>query len=926
MIFLPISRFKCFYIFIFFFNITFVNAQSFFPEINNFTIENYQADNQNWGIDIDENGVVFIANNKGLLRYNGQKWDLFELPKKTIIRSVLCDKDKIYSGSYEEFGFWKKNSFGNYEYTSLTHLLNSERKIKNEQFWQILKYGSNIVFRSYAGGIYIYNGEKITYVNDSNDIHDITIYKGELVVGSRVKGLLEYKNGRLTPAKNFNKHQSFNSVNNVVCFENQLFVYDLIKGGFLYKSNKINPLPNEINSILERDVLNKVVFLDENQMAFGTIKNGLVLYNLKTQDIRYVNKENSLNNNTVLGLNYINGNLWLALDNGIGKVDFESPFLYYKDFSGTLGSVYDVAFYDDKYYLGSNTGLYSVNYQNKLELIKNSEGHIWDLSILNNELFCGHNNGVFQVKEDRAIPVDLTSGGVYGFTKIPQKESWYLQGTYIGISRLLYDGKNWNVKRIDNIPSLVSNIVFESQFVIWASHPYKGIYRIRLDEDYTKALEVSYYQNSSYFKQYKTIIRKYKENVLFYNSYKWFKYNKEKDSIEVFKDFKKLDNKSLLCEENNGSWIKDNSNSLVYINDEYEEILKVNAPEINKRLVSDFEKIIKKDDSVRIINLNDGFVIFDINTLKKRKDRSVLPPVVERIYSKNKNFLLDESELEIPFNDAKFISFEIYSPKSYGSNHSYILSGKTKQKENIKQGKFILQNLRYGKYELELCKGEIGLEKEVTAKISFVVLPPWYLSNLMQIIYVLVFLGGVYTIYKVNKIKIRRDQLELQRKYIKETQKKIGQLEKKNLKKEVENKKQELISSTSSIISKNEVIMVLTNELERLKDVSLNKNRTEKVLDSTKKHFNNNNEDWKQFESNFNQLNGNFFKYLIESYPKLSTKDLKLCAYIKTGLTSKEIAPLMGITLRGVELHRYRLRKKLNLNSTDNLSNFLRVF
>jgi hypothetical protein len=96
-------------------------AQIFNPEIGSYGIEDYGAENQNWGIDVDNEGIVYVANNKGLLRYNGKIWQLFELPNKTIVRSVLIVKDIIYTGSYEEFGFWKNDDFGNLSYTSLTH-------------------------------------------------------------------------------------------------------------------------------------------------------------------------------------------------------------------------------------------------------------------------------------------------------------------------------------------------------------------------------------------------------------------------------------------------------------------------------------------------------------------------------------------------------------------------------------------------------------------------------------------------------------------------------------------------------------------------------------------------------------------------------------------------------------------------------------
>ena len=128
-----------------------------------------------------------------------------------------------------------------------------------------------------------------------------------------------------------------------------------------------------------------------------------------------------------------------------------------------------------------------------------------------------------------------------------------------------------------------------------------------------------------------------------------------------------------------------------------------------------------------------------------------------------------------------------------------------------------------------------------------------------------------------------------------------------------------------SVAKKNELILEFKDMLAVNKDVFPNKQRyhtmTKKLDGSINKD-----EDWKQFEINFKELHGDFFENLIRQFPKLTPKDLKLCAYLKMNLTSKEIAPLMGISIRGVEIHRYRLRKKLNMDSSQNLSKFLIKF
>ena len=86
-----------------------VSVAQYTPYFQNFSLSEYNAGNQNWGISRAENGMLYAANNNGLLEYDGINWDFYELPNKTTIRSVLAHKGLVYTGSYEEFGYWKKN-------------------------------------------------------------------------------------------------------------------------------------------------------------------------------------------------------------------------------------------------------------------------------------------------------------------------------------------------------------------------------------------------------------------------------------------------------------------------------------------------------------------------------------------------------------------------------------------------------------------------------------------------------------------------------------------------------------------------------------------------------------------------------------------------------------------------------------------------
>src|SRR6187431_1303138 len=90
------------------------------PPIVNYTPNIYGGGNQNWMISQDKNQFVFFANNDGLLEFNGSSWKLYPSPNETIIRSVKVIGDRIYTGCYMEFGYWKRKADGLLQYHSLS--------------------------------------------------------------------------------------------------------------------------------------------------------------------------------------------------------------------------------------------------------------------------------------------------------------------------------------------------------------------------------------------------------------------------------------------------------------------------------------------------------------------------------------------------------------------------------------------------------------------------------------------------------------------------------------------------------------------------------------------------------------------------------------------------------------------------------------
>ncbi|MDG2368916.1 MAG: LuxR C-terminal-related transcriptional regulator, partial [Flavobacteriaceae bacterium] len=98
--------------------------------------------------------------------------------------------------------------------------------------------------------------------------------------------------------------------------------------------------------------------------------------------------------------------------------------------------------------------------------------------------------------------------------------------------------------------------------------------------------------------------------------------------------------------------------------------------------------------------------------------------------------------------------------------------------------------------------------------------------------------------------------------------------------------------------------------------------RTASVIKLIDRHLNNQ-DDWKFFEEAFNNADKDFLKKVKELHSSLTNNDLRLCAYLRLNLSSKDIAPLLNISLSSVEIKRYRLRKKMNLSRNEGLTDHL---
>ena len=159
-------------------------------------------------------------------------------------------------------------------------------------------------------------------------------------------------------------------------------------------------------------------------------------------------------------------------------------------------------------------------------------------------------------------------------------------------------------------------------------------------------------------------------------------------------------------------------------------------------------------------------------------------------------------------------------------------------------------------------------------------------------------------------------------------EKEIIKLRNDKLRAEMVFRDKELANQTMGIINKNKFLSRVNDDLGNIQDFIVNDAAREKICSLKKrikkeidiKHQN------KIFETYFDEANEEFFRQLKEMFPELTPYDLRLCAFIRMNITTKEIATILNISYRGAEVSRYRLRKKMGLPREVNLSSYLAGF
>ncbi|MDR1654215.1 MAG: hypothetical protein LBS01_11340 [Prevotellaceae bacterium] len=907
----------------------------------------YQAGFQNWQITQSKKGWMYFANSKGLLEFDGVYWTLYPVRNKILHSLKICDTT-LYVGGSAEFGFFEKTKQGKIAYHSLSDTLPTW----GGEVWNIVQIDSNIYFLA-DNFIFILDTKthKINTIALGIKIDYCSTAIGKTLYIATTQGLYFLNKQNKVELLPNAAALSGQKIVGISPYKNKIFITTSNSGIYELENGACKKISTAADGFIRQNQI-FCAAISGNTMALGSVASGALIFNLATGDEpKLLNLANGLLNNTVLSIYFdTDNNLWLGLDKGISYINLNSPAEPLFSVSSPIGTGYCSMVYDGDLYFGTNQGLYKADSNGTLRMLPNSEGQIWSMSIIDGDLFAAGDNGITVVSQSGNYKIN--TAGLWGVQPMQANPNMLIAGAYQGFRLIDKAGGQWLRARIVyNFPNSCRGFLEDDiQNDFWVANAGGDMERVTIDP--VNALIVrhkAYKIENSNIGENNTVQRIF-GNLVVCGKTGIFMYDRIADA---FVPYTQLEN--MLEGQKYYDFLHlDKFNNFWYVCDGRLKMLRwtngtyASHPVdwgMHNDLIENFVNISFWDENNAVAAVEKGYIKININ--KKRENRTPASVFIKHIIAarngETMDYYVDNEDITIPYaHNSLNIMYGATNFANAGDlRYSYRLTGQDNQwstpaSSTTKEYTGLVE----GTYVFEVKAFTDGNEKDaITASIQFRILPPWYRSIKAYIIYLLILCLLVYYVYKktISKQKriIRQKEQTLQKqskiheeeKMLKD--KTIDQLLNENLQKDLNYKTQELSGYVLNLIRKNQMLENVKKEVTGIsKAIDEGKQTStikQKIVKLTSQINNNidHDDDFEVFKSNFDIVHKDFFKTLDKCFPCLSRNEKVLCAYLKMNLSSKEIAMLQNISLRGVEINRYRLRKKMNLERQTNLTEFI---
>ncbi len=942
-----------------------LHATEHYPYVLNFSRNDYDGANQNWMIAENKQGWIYVANNNGLLQFDGSNWQKFEFPGGRYIHSLLIEDERIYAGSYNDFGYFEADSNGELFFSSLTDRVEqSDYNFGN--IVDIYSIDQSIYFISNSAVIK-YNNDKLSVIESKQPILSSAEDRGSLYLFQQNEGVTLQSGENFAPIITDPLIRKLDICEILPNGKDSFLLVSRFDGIYRCESGKVSKL--KLKSEIEKIINHSQIYcakLSNNILVLGTIDSGAIEIDIESGKHLLYDTSLGLQNNSIHHIHKSqSGNLWLALDNGVSYLEVDTPTKKIYSPSDLCGSGYCSVVHNNTLYLGTNRGLFKTPWHDgdtslQPQLIDVTKGQVWSLSVVDGKLLCGHHNGVYAIDGDDAKLLH-NQDGAWNFKQLPDNPNIMLSGSYNGIALYQRAGKDspWHFnKLIDGYNGSARVLRWDSRDNTWWVMYGFGVSKIAIDTTRGKATELARFENVDSM-QYRTITA-YRDTLYFSTSSGIYTYDNKSCTFTLSERFRSLSEQIspisiLAIEANENLWIADN-NSIKYATKHQNvySIDSLSAIRLKGDVMDNFAEATPISERKAIItSIDNGFVMTDLNI----SNESILYPSLRTITrsSENENEIIFKNNFITPRNK-QFIKTSYSSGSIYIFNtnvnniynNDYVsrfrLKGYNDEWQSLDSSNSQIYNsLHEGTYTFEIESISTLTTDRHIESVTLKITPPWQRTTLAYIIYALIILSIIASIYITIALREKRKYAKRIIRHRQITQDKtttlinrnieqniiIEELKAENLEQELNLKRQELVTTLFEASETQKKFGDIVANLKRIKREARSESEAKHAIENLIVKINtqiDQEDKWDKLSDNYNAVHAQFLTRFKESYPELTNSDLKLSAYIRMGLQSKDIAPLLSVSERGVESARYRLRRKLELDRSKSLSLFIQHF
>ncbi len=740
--------------------------------IKYFSPKEYHASYQNWCVIQDKNGLMYFGNNNGILEYDGNTWRLIKTPNNSIVRSLCTDSTgRIYAAASSDFGYLAPDSIGKLQFYSLLKYLDSKYR-KFGDVWDVAA-GQNGVYYKTQDKIFKWDGKKII-VFDSVYAHRLYKINNSLFVRNYGVGLLEISGDSLHLVPGGNKFSSI-GIYDMLPFKNKILVTTNQNGLFFYDGYHFSQFKTEADSFLVKNRLYNTCKLSDGRIAFATQRGGVCIIDKNGQLSKTINSKNGLQSDIIYDVYQDNqGGLWLAMTEGISRIEISSPFTNLDKKSTGNDFISSLYRFKDRLYAVNSFGIFY--FDKSMSVFKpvagfNSGGE--NFANINGSLFASAVSGIYKIDHNEVahLVYEYDDPALYK-SKI---DSNIIYVTYrIGIDILTFKNNHLKLlRKIHGIKSEINNLVEDSDGSLWIETDYEGVLHIKTGgtatSDNSDNIKIDHYNNKNCFPDNRCSILSLNNKILFATDKGLFRFNyKTKNFIPDSLLGKSFANSSTtissICKSQNGDiWIRaetktgnelgkavkqKNGNYLWHPDPSFRRL------ELNNVfcLYSDHEPVSNKD--FLWISTDEGLFRYDPEINKDYKKgfavyiRDIIVNNDSLIFAgSGNNYSNTENIFSFKDNNITFRCSAVSFDKSAANLYQYFLDGYDKEwsqwiAEPIKE----YTNLSGGKYKFHVrSKNVYGVISKEDI-FGFIVLSPWYFSGWAYLFYSLAFLGIIYIV------------------------------------------------------------------------------------------------------------------------------------------------------------------------------------